>query len=71
MNKLTSIIHTNIQQKMANLLHTIDQLPNFIFSHMEGHRAEVVFTKFREKENNIVAQDSHWVTAVAKRGQLL
>ena len=41
MKKLTLIIHTNAQQELADLLRTMDQVPGFAFSHVEGHGGEV------------------------------
>ncbi|ALP52522.1 hypothetical protein Tel_04820 [Candidatus Tenderia electrophaga] len=41
MKVLTLIVHTDVQQPLADLLRTTDQVPGFTFSHVEGHGIEV------------------------------
>jgi nitrogen regulatory protein P-II 1 len=41
MKILTLIVHTNVQQELADLLRTMDQVPGFTFSHVEGHGTEI------------------------------
>lgn len=54
MKKLTLIIHTNVQQQVADLLRTIDQVPGFTFSHVEGHGAEVENDSFLSARETVV-----------------
>lgn len=54
MKKLTLIIHTNAQQALADLLRTIDQVPGFTFSHVEGHGLEVEEDSFLSARDKVV-----------------
>lgn len=54
MKVLTLIIHTNIQQQLADLLRTIDQVPGYTFSHVEGHGIEVESDSFLSAHDEAV-----------------
>ncbi len=54
MKVLTLIAHTNIQQQLANLLRTIDQVPGFTFIHVEGHGTEVENDPFLSAHDDVV-----------------
>ena len=51
MKILTLIVHTNVQQELADLLRSIDQVSGFTFTHVEGHGVEI------EKEGFLSARD--------------
>ncbi|MBI3771794.1 MAG: DUF3240 family protein [Gammaproteobacteria bacterium] len=54
MKVLTLIVHTNVQQQLADLLRTIDQVSGFTFSHVEGHGVEVESDPFITAHDNVV-----------------
>ncbi|MEN8180009.1 MAG: DUF3240 family protein [Pseudomonadota bacterium] len=54
MKKLTLIIHTNAQQALADLLRTIDQVPGFTFSHVDGHGIEIENDSFLSARDKVV-----------------
>ncbi len=54
MKVLTLIVHTNAQQKLADILRTMDQVPGFTFSHVEGHGVEVEKDPFLLAHDNVV-----------------
>ena len=54
MKILTMIVHTNVQQDMAVLLRTMDQVPGFTFSHVEGHGIEVEDDDFLSARDEVV-----------------
>lgn len=54
MKILTLIVHTNVQQQLADLLRTIDQVPGFTFSHVEGHGTEVESDPFLSARDDVV-----------------
>lgn len=41
MKHLTLIVHTNVQQDLADQLRTLEQISGFTFSHVEGHGVQV------------------------------
>ena len=41
MKHLILIIHTNVQQNMADQLRSLEQVAGFTFSHVEGHGVQV------------------------------
>jgi len=51
MKILTLIVHTNVQQSLSELLHTLDQVSGFTFTHVEGHGADI------EKDGFVAAHD--------------
>ncbi len=54
MKVLTLIVHTNIQKQLADLLRTMDQVPGFTFSHVEGHGVEVENDPFLSARDDVV-----------------
>ena len=54
MKILTLIVHTNVQQQLADLLRTMDQVPGFTFTHVEGHGAEVESDPFISARDDVV-----------------
>lgn len=54
MKILTLIIHTNVQQELADLLRTIDKVPGFTFSHVEGHGSETEKDAFLSARDEVV-----------------
>ena len=54
MKHLTLIIHTNVQQAMADQLRSLDQVSGFTFSHAEGHGAEVDSDPFLSARDEVV-----------------
>lgn len=51
MKILTLIVHTDVQQKLTDLLRSLDQVSGYTFTHVEGHGAEI------EKDGFIAAHD--------------
>lgn len=41
MKLLTLIVHTNVQQELTEVLRSMDQVPGFTFTQVEGHGNEV------------------------------
>lgn len=54
MKILTLIVHTNVQQQLADLLRSLDQVPGFTFSHVEGHGLEVDKDPFVSAHDDVV-----------------
>ena len=54
MKHLTLIIHTNVQQDMANQLRSLEQVSGFTFSHAEGHGVEVESDPFLSARDKVV-----------------
>lgn len=54
MKILTLIIHTNVQQELADLLRTIDKVPGFTLSHVEGHGSEAEKDSFLSARDEVV-----------------
>ncbi len=54
MKHLTLIIHSNIQQDMADQLRALEQVPGFTFSHVEGHGAQVENDPFLSARDKVV-----------------
>ncbi len=40
MKKLTLVVHADIQQALADMLHGLKQVSGFTFTHVEGHGAQ-------------------------------
>ncbi|MDF1690235.1 MAG: DUF3240 family protein [Cycloclasticus sp.] len=51
MKLLTLIVHTNAQQELSDLLHTMDQVTGFSFSRVEGYGTE------KENDPYLLARD--------------
>ncbi len=54
MKILTVIVHTNVQQELSDLLRTMDQVPGFTFTHVEGHGNEVEGDSFVSARDEVV-----------------
>lgn len=54
MKHLTLIIHTNIQQELADQLRGMEQLSGFTFSHVEGHGVQVENDPFLSARDKVV-----------------
>ena len=54
MKHLTLIVHTNMQQDLADLLRTLDQVSGFTFSPAEGHGAQVENDPFLSARDKVV-----------------
>jgi nitrogen regulatory protein PII len=58
MKKLSMVVHSSLQQELADLLRSM-QLDNFMFSHIEEHSAQLehdVFLSARDKVVGYVPQ---------------
>jgi len=54
MKLLTLIIHTNMQQELADQLRNIETVPGFTFSHVEGHGVQVENDPFLSARDKVV-----------------
>jgi len=54
MKLLTLIVHTDVQQDLTTLLHTMEEAPGFTFSHVEGHGTEVEQDSFLSARDKVV-----------------
>ncbi len=54
MKLLTLIIHTNVQQELADQLRNMDVVPGFTFSHVEGHGVQVEDDPFLSARDKVV-----------------
>ena len=54
MKHLTLIIHTNVQQDMADHLRSLEQVSGFTFSHAEGHGVQVENDPFLSARDKVV-----------------
>ena len=54
MKHLTLIIHTNVQQDMADQLRSLEQVSGFTFCHAEGHGVEVESDPFLSARDKVV-----------------
>lgn len=54
MKNLTLIIHSNIQQDMADQLRTLKQVSGFTFSQVEGHGVQVESDPFLSVRDKVV-----------------
>ncbi|HEX9759091.1 MAG TPA: DUF3240 family protein [Nitrospiria bacterium] len=54
MKHLTLIIHSNVQQDLADQLRTLEQVTGFTFSHVEGHGAQVESDPFLSARDKVV-----------------
>jgi len=54
MKHLTLIIHSNVQQDMADQLRTLEQVSGFTFSHVEGHGVQVENDPFLSVRDKVV-----------------
>ncbi len=54
MKHLTLIVHTNVQQDLADQLRSLDQVPGFTFSHVEGHGVQIEDDAFLSARDKVV-----------------
>ncbi|MBN4080299.1 DUF3240 family protein [Beggiatoa alba] len=54
MKLLTLIIHTHIQQDLADQLRNMDQVSGFTFCHVEGHGVQVENDPFLSARDKVV-----------------
>lgn len=54
MKHLTLIVHTNIQQDLADQLRSLKQVSGFTFSHVEGHGVQVESDPFLSARDKVV-----------------
>lgn len=54
MKNLTLIIHTNVQQDMADLLRSLERVKGFTFTHVEGHGVQVEHDPFLSARDKVV-----------------
>ncbi len=54
MKHLTLIIHTNVQQDMADQLRNLEQVSGFTFSHVEGHGVQAESDPFLSARDKVV-----------------
>lgn len=54
MKNLTLIIHTNVQQDLADHLRGIEHVSGFSFSHIEGHGVQVESDPFLSARDKVV-----------------
>lgn len=54
MKLLTLIIHTNVQQELADQLRNMETVPGFTFSHVEGHGVQVEDDPFLSARDKVV-----------------
>ena len=62
MKHLTLIIHTNVQQDMADQLRNLEQVSGFTFSHAEGHGVEVESDPFLSAQGRGKQASCSWRT---------
>jgi nitrogen regulatory protein P-II 1 len=54
MKHLTLIIHTNVQQDLADQLRGMEQVSGFTFCHVEGHGVQVESDPFLSARDKVV-----------------
>jgi len=54
MKQLTLIIHSNVQQDMADQLRSLEQVSGFTFGHAEGHGVQVESNPFLSARDKVV-----------------
>ena len=54
MKHLTLIIHTNVQQDLADQLRSMEQVSGFTFCHVEGHGVQVESDPFLSARDKVV-----------------
>lgn len=54
MKHLTLIVHTNVQQDLADQLRSMKQISGFTFSHAEGHGVQVEGDPFLSARDKVV-----------------
>ena len=59
MKHLTLIVHTNVQQDLADQLRSLKQILGFTFSHVEGHGAQSESDPFLSARDKVVGYTPH------------
>lgn len=54
MKLLTLIVHTSVQQELTELLRSMEQVPGFTFTQVEGHGNEVEADGFVSARDEVV-----------------
>jgi len=54
MKNLTIIIHTNLQQDIADQLRSMEKISGFTFSHAEGHGVQIENDPFLSARDRVV-----------------
>lgn len=54
MKKLTIIVHSSLQETLADCLRSIPQLDTFIFSHVEEHSSQLEHDPFLSARDKVV-----------------
>jgi nitrogen regulatory protein P-II 1 len=54
MKKLTMIVHSSLQQTLADCLRSIPQIDTFIFSHVEEHSSQMEHDPFLSAHDKVV-----------------
>ncbi len=54
MKLLTLIVHSNVQQDLADHLRNLEQISGFTFSHVEGHGVQVETDPFLSARDKVV-----------------
>lgn len=54
MKKLTMIVHSSLQQTLADCLRSIPQIDTFIFSHVEEHSSQMEHDPFLSAYDKVV-----------------
>ncbi len=54
MKILTLVVHATAQQELADRLRTLEQVPGFTFSHVEGHGAQAESDLFLSARDKVV-----------------
>jgi nitrogen regulatory protein P-II 1 len=54
MKKLTMIVHSSLQQNLADCLRSLPQIDTFIFSHVEEHSSQLEHDPFLSARDKVV-----------------
>lgn len=54
MKHLTLVVHTNVQQDLADQLRSMEEVQGFTFSHVEGHGIQVENDSFLSARDKVV-----------------
>ncbi len=59
MKNLVIIVHTNLQQDIADRLRSLKEVHGFTFSHVEGHGAQSEHDPFLSERDKVVGYTPH------------
>ena len=54
MENLVLVLHGNVQQELADMLRSLDQVQGFTFTHVEGHGTQVEHDPFQSARDRVV-----------------